>query len=94
MQSIPVVLLALGSLLNVIRGVLSVIGNINNYFIPEIASKGMDIGSTLLAISATILSAIFLILGEYGNKALGFGVTFLGATMSAAFLAWTITWFQ
>ena len=94
MQAIPVIILALASILNAIAGVLAVIGNINDYFIPDILSKGIDIGSTLLGISATILSAIFLILGKYSNKALGFGVTLLGATMSAAFLAWTIIWFQ
>ena len=94
MQVIPVALLALAAILDLIQGVFTVIENINDSsLLPELG-KWTSIGSTLLCIAATLFLAIFLILGKYSSKALGFGVTFLGAAMSAVFLAWTIVWFQ
>lgn len=94
MQAIPVALLALASILNAISGFSTVIGNINDLDLLGDFGKWIDVGSTLICISATLFSAIFLILGKYSSKSLGFGVTFLGATMSAALLSWAITWFQ
>ena len=91
MQVIPAALLIIATILDLVNAVIGVASNFE--FLPELG-KWTNVGSTILCIFATLLSAAFLIAGKYASKALGFCVTFLASAMSATFLTWTISWFK
>ena len=90
MQVFPLALLIIATILDLVNGIVGVVSDFE--FLPELG-KWTNIGSTALCVLATLLSAIFLILGKYSSKAIGFGVTFLASAMSATFLTWAISWF-
>ena len=90
MQVFPLALLIIATILDLVNGIVGVVSDFE--FLPELG-KWTTIGSTILSVFATLLSATFLILGKYSSKAIGFGVTFLASAMSAAFLTWAISWF-